>query len=286
MPSYSPRAALALAYLKQPYNDVDVFVEDTGNHNMWLVLLKRILPARVRLQSVNLMGGREAVLKACKLDQADRPRRRLYIIDGDLDFLLGRTRPRLKFLRRLRAYCLENLLINENAIVQIGLGCRPNATEIDISRQFAFEQWLDATAARLRPLFALYAVSRALVPEIKTVGLPVEPLYTNLRSGVEIDPSKVFRRMLAVARQICARVGVRVFSRMKKKVIARLERLDHSRTISGKDYLLPALFITIRKRLNYNGTHDQLKVQLAASWPLHLDPGLVKAVQDLAPRSR
>ena len=36
--SYSIRAASAMAYLKRPYNDVDIFVEDTGNHSMWLFI--------------------------------------------------------------------------------------------------------------------------------------------------------------------------------------------------------------------------------------------------------
>jgi thiamine pyrophosphate-dependent acetolactate synthase large subunit-like protein len=62
--SYSPRAARALSFLKRPFNDVDIFVEDTGNHNMWLALIRRILPNGLRLASVNLLGGRASVVEA------------------------------------------------------------------------------------------------------------------------------------------------------------------------------------------------------------------------------
>jgi hypothetical protein len=125
VPKYSPRAAKALAFLKRHYNDVDIFVEDTGNHNMWLLFLRKMLPSSVHLESVNALGGRDRVIEACRLDQSDTGRRKLYIIDGDFDLLLGRKKPRLRFLHRLKAYCIENLLITEKAIVQIGMICKP-----------------------------------------------------------------------------------------------------------------------------------------------------------------
>lgn len=39
---YSPRAARALARLKSPYNDIEIFVEDTVNANMWLELIRAV----------------------------------------------------------------------------------------------------------------------------------------------------------------------------------------------------------------------------------------------------
>ncbi|RYZ85595.1 MAG: DUF4435 domain-containing protein, partial [Proteobacteria bacterium] len=132
MVRYSPRAAKALSYLKRPYNDIDIFVEDTCNHNMWLEMLRNILPPTVKITSVNQMGGRSAVVESCKLDQENDGRRKLYIIDGDFDLLLGRPKPRLKHLYRLRAYCFENLVISQESAVYVGVASRPSKTESDL----------------------------------------------------------------------------------------------------------------------------------------------------------
>jgi hypothetical protein len=82
---YSPRAAKALGFLKRAYNDIDIYVEDRTCHHMYALLFRKILPHDVRLASVNQVGNRQSVVEACKKDQADRGRPKLYIIDGDFD---------------------------------------------------------------------------------------------------------------------------------------------------------------------------------------------------------
>jgi hypothetical protein len=111
MIKYSPRAARAIGLLKSFYNDIEIFVEDNASPNMHLFICRAVLGGRVKLTSVNPLGGRDAVLDACRRDQAVRPGKRLYVIDGDLDLIMGRSKPRLKHLYRFRAYCVENLLI-------------------------------------------------------------------------------------------------------------------------------------------------------------------------------
>ena len=59
MVSYTARAAKALGYLKRRYNDIEVFVEDASNHNMWMRVIQKIVPSTVRLSSINMLGGRK-----------------------------------------------------------------------------------------------------------------------------------------------------------------------------------------------------------------------------------
>ena len=84
---YPAKSAPAIGYLKRSSNDVEIFVEDTANPNMWVKLLKKYLPSSIRLNSVTPLGGRKNVLDACKEDQAIDDRKKLYIIDGDLDLI-------------------------------------------------------------------------------------------------------------------------------------------------------------------------------------------------------
>jgi hypothetical protein len=71
------------------------------------------------LKSVNLMGGKKRVIEACRLDQKDDGRKKLYIIDGDFDFLLNKGKPKLKYLHRIGAYCIENVIVHPGCVAEV-----------------------------------------------------------------------------------------------------------------------------------------------------------------------
>jgi hypothetical protein len=119
MVAYSPEAEAARAHLLKNYNDLDIFVEDLTCQNMYVRLINRMFAGRARISQVYPLGGRVNVIQRCKADQSAPGRPRLYIIDGDIDLLLGRPAPRLRGLYRLKVYCSENLLLSEHALVTL-----------------------------------------------------------------------------------------------------------------------------------------------------------------------
>jgi hypothetical protein len=129
MARYSVTAAKALGFLKRPYNDVDIYVEDLTCHYMYVLFFRRILPSPIRLASVNQIGNRRSVIEACRRDQVDDGRKKLYLIDGDFDRYHNRRRPALRHLYRLRAYCIENLLLHEIAAIAVAARADTNAAE-------------------------------------------------------------------------------------------------------------------------------------------------------------
>jgi hypothetical protein len=270
--SYSPRAAKALALLKRHYNDVDIFVEDTGNHNMWLIIARKLLPRSAKIQSVNMLGGRDVVLAACRLDQRDTKRRKLYIIDGDFDFIYGKPKPRLKYLYRLRAYCIENLLISEDAFVQMGLELNPMMDEAQIAGKFDIQGSLREIERELRRLFMTYAVVHKLCPSVQTVGYSVHKLLKAESAGATIDRRKVAIRIIALYRAAISAVGGAAVRSTKAAIAARFAQLPLKLVASGKDYVLPPLWMSFRARCGYRGSLEQLKVALARSFDSRADP--------------
>lgn len=99
--TYPPRAAKALGHLKANNNDIEIFVEDKSSPNLWLKLIRKYLPRDIRLSSVTVLGCRDNVIRACRADQIWDNRKKLYIIDGDLDLLQGRRKPRLRHLKTI-----------------------------------------------------------------------------------------------------------------------------------------------------------------------------------------
>jgi hypothetical protein len=117
MIAYSPETALAQAHLKQKYNDVDIFVEDIASITIWNTIIKKILPKRIKFSGVHALGGRENVVHACSLSQSMLKKRHLFIIDGDLDVLVGKPAPSLNNLYRIDSYCMENILLTEETLL-------------------------------------------------------------------------------------------------------------------------------------------------------------------------
>lgn len=282
MVNYSPRAAKALGFLKQAYNDIEIFVEDTANQNLWLKVLKNSLPAHVKISSVNMLGGRESVVAACKLDQQSDRRKRLYIIDGDLDFIAGKSKPRLKYLYRLRAYCLENLLLNEPALVEVARDSAGNVTTAQAANLLSYQDVIKAHEHALKGLFAVYAVAMSFNSGIKTVGCSVRPLMDSGPTAITLSTEKIVRRAREVLRQLCRVYGTATVSARRVAYQRRANSLPLTMSVSGKDYLLPPLHLHLRRACNYLGTPEQLKVQLAKEFSTANEPFFARALRQAA----
>ena len=157
---YPAKSAPAIGFLKSSLNDIEIFVEDSASPNMWCRLLKKYLPDHIRLDSVTPLGGRKNVLDACKADQGIDGRKKLYIIDGDLDLIQGRRKPNLKHLYRLRAYCVENYLLSENAILDLTTIFDGKIEIEDARAKLDYTSWCKDNAELMERLFACYAVSK------------------------------------------------------------------------------------------------------------------------------
>lgn len=282
MISYSPRAARALALLKQPYNDVDIFVEDTGNHNMWLLIVRRLLKPGTKIVSVNMLGGRAAVIAACKLDQQNTGRKKLYIVDGDLDFLLGRRKPNLRYLYRLRAYSIENLLIREYPLITVGLETRPTLNENQIQAAIDYANLFSSFDQMLRGLFIAYAVAFSIDNSIKTVGHPVQDLLNNLPAGPALDVAKVRSRTIAIYMAATRASNAAVVRAQRTLVSARCSTMPIDQVASGKDYVLPLVLLPFKRRCGYAHGSEQFKVALAREYDPVADPYFSRRMWNIA----
>lgn len=277
---YSRNAFRAVAFLKRHSNDIEIYVEDSTCHNTHLFLLRRILGGDVRLRSVNQVGSRRDVIDLCRTDQAADGRRRLYIIDGDFEFVVGRRRPQLRNLYRLRCYCVENLLLSEDAIVALCAEADSNRREEDIRNDWSFPQWIDASCRSLSSLFIIYAVSHALATGLQTVAYSVHRLCDN-RRGLEVVGERVLVRMVSLIQAIVAHSGREAFlaALVMVKTNATRNSITSHQMISGKDYLIHLAYTRAQARHGYRGTLDQFKTALAARADPRIEPYLGRALR-------
>lgn len=277
---YSARAAKALGFLKKRYNDIEVFVEDTASPNMWVRLLERVLPDGVRLTSVNLLGGRDRVLEACRLDQADDGRRRLYIIDGDFDFLIGRRKERLKFLHRMPCYCVENLLSHRDAVVEAAFTCCTKTPHGEIERKL--DGLFEGLEGLIRRLFVVYATCEKLKTGIKTVANGVYPFLTKVQGVTILDEAKLWRKITELTKQAIQLKGALIFSRERKKIAVREATLPLEKVVSGKDFIFPFIWTKLKEIKDFLIHLEHFKVHLARSYHPSRDPLLRRCIVQLA----
>jgi hypothetical protein len=240
MVKYSERAIRALGFLKRPYNDIDIYVEDRTCHHMYVLLFRRILPEHIHLTSVNQAGDRNSVIGACRRDQANDGRMKLYLIDGDFDHYKGRRRPRLKYLYRLRGYCVENILIKEAAAVAVGAEADTNSSEHDIRRRLDFQVWIKEIIRKLRSLFIVYSAAEALGVGVGTVSFNVNRLCERQGREQVLSDKKIMSRMFEVSRAIRRSCGLTRYKEELRRIRGNLEsmRISADLLISGKNYLL------------------------------------------------
>lgn len=273
---YPPGAARALAHLRGSGNDIEVYVEDSANPNVWLYYVRQHLPNGKSLRNVNILGSRSQVIAACKLDQNDRAEKRLYLIDGDIDILLGRPKPRLKHLYRLPAYCIENMLLEENALIPVATTSDVTISEDEARARLSFSDFETAAKSTLVPLFYIYATLMSLgVPE-KTVSLAVGGLLNNGKRRVSLCPNKSFRRSMHLLRRARDHLSAAAVRTELHRVKAQASAFDltYKEMVSAKDYSLQLIYINLCKLFGYRGTYEQLKVQLAQQPTVRSDPNL------------
>jgi hypothetical protein len=273
-------ARRAVAFLYRPYNDIDVFVEDSASRNMYELLIERMLGGKARVTRVIQLGGRGRVLEQCAIDQLPADRRRLYIIDGDLDLLMGRDVPALKYLHRLSLYSSENLVFSESAAIELAYECMSNTPREEVSDILDFPAFVAQLVDPLVSLFASFAVIHEICPHLQTVGLNVMQVCSHYGTGPRLDTEKlttVIQNLIDQCTEVVSREIIE--TRISALELELRGRGSHAlRFVSGKTYLMPLLYHHLKQTVGYSGTIEQLKVRLARFAEVDMDPKLLEAV--------
>lgn len=266
--------APALGHLHGSRNDIEIFVEDSSAKNVWRELLKKFLPDGVQFEDPIQLGSRNNVLEECRQDQAVDGRRKLYIIDADLDLLKGVQKPKLRHLYRLRSYCLENYLLNEPALVDVVTLLDVDASPAQAKASLGFSEWVEKNSSLLTKLFVCYATSHQLAEQHQTIGYNVARLAQGNPFNDELCPSKTGVRIFGLNRLVCRDVGPNPLREVSSAIQSNSSQLGPLRFASGKDYLLPLMRARLKRRFGSQLPADTLKVLLARSTTKDIDPYL------------
>ncbi len=236
-------------------NDVDVYTEDNfADKEFYKSLFSRLAKPGLRINDVTPLGSKTNVLKKHQEFISNPTRRqKLFIVDGDLELLTGKNPAPGKCLYIHNVYCIENLIIEENAIVELLYYNLGDTSKEDILKLFNIESWLKQIAPSLCELFYHLALLREVdgAPEIKSIHLFLTQMGKN--ACVDIPKIEIYIAELKV--EIIAKLShthkdaskeyERLLNVMSRKWPTNVETA--LRIISGKDYLLPLLQFEVNK---------------------------------------
>jgi len=200
-------------------------------------------------------------------------------MDADQDLILGRPAPRLNHFYRLNVYCSENLLLSEQAIVTVATECDPNKPWHQMAIDLAFRALIENSVRILSPLFVIYAVVYELGLTIATIQFSVHRLLERANDPLSLSPRLVRDRVKFLIRQICSQVSTADYRRARSAATAGLRAgNDASVFISGKDYLLPLVYLHLRNVAGLRDSPSGFKVRLAQL--CELDAEFSRAIED------
>jgi len=249
MLEFGYKALKALPKFFSYRNDIDIHTEDkVADKEFYRTLFKRVLSNDIKINDVTPLGCKTNVLNAFdSQDKTDR-RRKLYIVDGDLELILDTNRKSTGNLIVLDSYCIENYLIDETGGIELIYFSNGSESRDNLKNKLNFSKWLEYNAPCLIELFLNFAILRKYGggPIIKTA----HDFLTQNGKQTILDKDSVSRYSQDIKSQILQRLTINGIENPDETYSNDYSHLSNKwktnnmtllRIVSAKNYLLPLL---------------------------------------------
>jgi hypothetical protein len=258
-------AALDIFY--DDFNDVNFYVEDQEQENLYLEIFRKLF-AGVRIARIFPLGGKPAVLKHATSEANECISCfRVYVVDRDFDFLLGRQfeHPNVFYLDR---FCIESQLLEPAAAVEVVVENHPKRRRTEIETRLSLDAQISSLYNSLRPLFAQFLCAQLLDSGVRNCSLPPEAFCKPKRLW-ELRPTATagFRSEL-IAEAVANGLGLDQHESQFELASARARMASDYELVSGK-FVAAMLFHYIKSEYNLGSmTFESFVYRLAKNCTL------------------
>jgi hypothetical protein len=255
-------------------NDVDIFTEDRiADKEFYKTLFKNLFGDDLKIHDITPLGCKSNVLSAYDSQNPSDKRRKYYIVDGDLDLIIGTNRKNEKNLIILDSYCIENYLIEENACVDLIYFSNGTEPKESIKLKLKFENWLSYNAKCLVELFINFGILRKYGggPVLKTAH---DFLTVNGKQTI-LDKTKIENYSQTIKADIINLLTTKGYPDPNDTYLSDYNALTRQwgtgkssllQIVSAKNYILPLLQFRINHCVNKGKTiipKESIKLYLA-----------------------
>lgn len=237
-------------------NDIDIYTEDENKDKPFYkkLFIRLLKDSGINIHDVYPLGSSDDVIEACQKDN-DVTRKKIYIVDGDI-YLMFNPKQVIPNLFVLDAYCMENLVIDEESVCNALCNFHEEKEYDEIKVLFQFDSLIQqhqdalitlfyykALDQKYRGYFNLYSLSayydKNFNLDLSKIELEQNLIKNNLISEGKITESE-FERELSLLE--------RMFPKNADSFL---------KIISGKDYLIHMISCHAKKTLNHKTGHSK-----------------------------
>jgi hypothetical protein len=137
-PEFSESFLKGQDLLYTQFNELNFYVEDTGQEYFYFHTLKKVFP-NLAFEKIFPLGGKTNVLLAAEENKGDKTK--VYIVDLDFDAILSskKEKPNLFYLEK---YSIENYLFEKSALYELIKEHKPKITDTQIESSFSYDSML------------------------------------------------------------------------------------------------------------------------------------------------
>lgn len=165
VPRLSDKAKAALDVFYLGLNDVNFYFEDSGSENLYQLILKKFF-GEIRIERVFALSGKRSLISHNEAPENSGIPARVYVLDKDFDDLLGNI-VQHKNIFYLERFCIENYLMEEDAIVELIIEAHPTETRDSVKTRVDQNALIERQKESLTNLFAMFFLVQKL-----DLGLP------------------------------------------------------------------------------------------------------------------
>jgi hypothetical protein len=267
LPARSSRGKAALDIFYADFNDVNFYVEDEEQENLYLEILRKIF-GNIRITRIFPLGGKSAVFEHAT-SEANKgiTSFKAYIVDRDFDQLLGKDlkHPNLFYLDR---FCIENYLLEPAAVVELVIENHPKRKRAEVRNNLSPATQVPSLYSSLRSLFRLFFCSQSLDLGVRNSSLPPETFCKPKRlwelKGAAVSDYRADLQEAARAKDVCAAL----FDSQCDLAISQTEGATDHQLISGK-FVAAMLFHYIKSKYSLGSmTFESFAYRLAKNCTL------------------
>jgi hypothetical protein len=166
VPGFSDDSRYAESVFYTQFNDVDFYVEDEEQENLYFLILRKLFP-EVRFENIYPLRGKQNAIEHAKKNCSGRTS--IYLLDKDFDDLLGKIHVQQNVFY-LDKYCIENFLLEEKATMKFVISEKPRLKASVIAKKLGFSRLADEIILQLSKLFALFFVVQRHNIALKSTG--------------------------------------------------------------------------------------------------------------------
>ena len=244
-------------------NNIDIYTEDEEkDKEFYKLLFSRLLDGTgMKINDITPLGCKQNVIDRCK-EEPKTERKKIFIVDGDIDLILNSNEDRIENLFVLNAYCIENFLIDEKSATELLYMNIGTSSKENIKKTLNFKKWLEYNSEALIDLFLHFSIKKEIGQTFLLYNANRFTKTNKKETILDIDAIGRYTDTIKneVLQEITKEKYNKILEERKKKWAISNETL--LTIVSGKDYLLPLLQFRVQKFKTLKGLFSQEAIKL------------------------